>query len=225
MDIYVDSHRLLVFAHILMFVIWLGMDLGVYYCGKFTSRRDLNYQERSRFLELLLLLDMGPRTALVLMVPLGVQLSQDLGLIRLPAPLLPLIWIVGLAWLAMVWLQYLRPAAAFQPWLARADYMIRYLVIAVFIISGLGAIFLDAGVATAWLRLKLVFFGAVVSMGLVLRATLPPWLAALEQLKQDPTSEQAQSRVETIYKHAGRWAHGLWAFVIVMGFLGTVKPF
>ena len=61
------------FFHILMFVIWLGMDVGVYYCGKYTTRRDLTYQERRRFLELLMLLDMGPRTALVMMVPLGLQ--------------------------------------------------------------------------------------------------------------------------------------------------------
>ncbi len=70
-----------------------------------------------------------------------------------------------------------------------------------------------------------MLFGAVISMGLVLRATLPPWLAALEELKQNPDSEAAQARVETIYAHSGRWAHGLWAFVVLMGFLGTVKPF
>ena len=136
-----------------MFVIWLGMDVGVYYCGKYTTRRELSYRERRRFLELLLLLDMGPRTALVMMVPLGLQLSQNLGLLALPATLLGLIWVVGLMWLALVWLQYLRPGSALQPLFAQVDYGIRYLVIAAFILGGLGAIFLDAGVATAWLRL------------------------------------------------------------------------
>ena len=216
---------MLVFAHILMFVIWLGMDLGVYYCGKYTSRRDLSYQERSRFLELLLLLDMGPRTALVMMVPLGLQLSQDLGLISLTPLAMTLIWVVGLSWLVIVWLQYLRPDAPFRPWLARTDYAIRYLVIASFIIAGLGSMLLDAGVDSAWLRLKFVLFGSVVSMGLVLRATLPPWLAALSQLKDSPDSQQIQERIQTIYRHAGRWAHRLWALVLLLGFLGTVKPF
>jgi hypothetical protein len=208
-----------------MFVIWLGMDLGVYYCGKFSSRRDLSYQERSRFLELLLLLDMGPRTALVMMVPLGLQLSQDLGLIPVPRLAMTFIWVGALAWLAMVWLQYLRPNAPLTPWLARVDYGIRYLIIAIFIIAGLGSIFLDTGVDSAWLRLKLVLFGAVVSMGLVLRATLPPWLAALAQLKEHPDSEPIQDRIQAIYRYAGRWAHSLWALVLLSGFLGTVKPF
>jgi hypothetical protein len=214
-----------VFFHILMFVIWLGMDVGVYYCGKYTTRRDLTYQERRRFLELLMLLDMGPRTALVMMVPLGLQLSQNLGLIALPPLLMTVIWVAGLSWLALVWLQYLQPGSRWRPMLARIDYSIRYLVIGAFILGGLGAIFFDAGISGAWLRLKLVLFGAVISMGLVLRATLPPWLAALEELKQKPGSEAAQARVETIYAHSGRWAHGLWAFVVLMGFLGTVKPF
>lgn len=208
-----------------MFVIWLGMDVGVYYCGQYTTRRELSYQERRRFLELLMLLDMGPRTALVMMVPVGLQLSHNLRLIDLPAPMLPLIWIVGFAWLSIVWIQYLRPATPYRPALARVDYAIRYLVISVFILVGLGAIFFNVGVIGGWLRLKLVLFGAVVSMGLILRATLPPWLAALEQLKDDPASEEAQNRVETIYRYSGRWAHGLWTFVVLMGLLGTVKPF
>ncbi len=213
------------FVHIVMFVIWLGMDVGVYYCGKFTARRDLTYAERRRFLELLLLLDMGPRTALVMMVPTGLQLAHNLGLISLAPLLLSLVWTVSLAWLAMVWLQYLQPSSPWRPLLARADYTIRYLVIAVFVTGGLAAIFLDTGVAGGWLRLKLVLFGAVISMGLILRATLPPWLMALERLKNDPSSEQAQSQVEAIYEYSGRWAHGLWAFVLLMGLLGTVKPF
>ena len=61
------------------------MDIGVYYAGKFTTREDLSYKERLHFLELLALLDMGPRTALVLMVAVGAQLSTNLGLIPLNA--------------------------------------------------------------------------------------------------------------------------------------------
>ena len=49
-----------------------------------------------------------------MMVPLGLQLSQNLGLINLPAPLAVLVWLVGLPWLAIVWLQYLQPAASYR---------------------------------------------------------------------------------------------------------------
>ena len=50
------------YIHVLLFVYWLGADLGVYYAAKYVARADLPLDERLRFLDLTLLLDMGPRT-------------------------------------------------------------------------------------------------------------------------------------------------------------------
>jgi hypothetical protein len=201
------------------------MDVGVYYAGKFTTRADFTYQERQHFLELLALLDMGPRTALVLMVAVGVQLGANLGLIPLPTTALTMIWIIDLIWLALVWWQFLKPEDPRLALAAKVDYGIRYLVIAGFMVIGLYAIFTDSLVVGAWLRLKLVFFGSVVCIGLILRATLPPWLNALQELQQPATAALAQRKVVAIYRYAGHWAHGLWALVLLMAFLGTTKPF
>jgi len=215
----------MVFAHIVLFCLWLGMDVGVYYAGKFTTRADFNYQERQHFLELLALLDMGPRTALVLMVAVGAQLGANLGLIPLSGTTLAIIWLIDLVWLALVWWQFLYPEDPRNILAAKVDYAIRYLVIAVFMVIGLYAIFTDSLVMGAWLRLKLVFFGSVVCIGLILRATLPPWLSALQELQQPDTAALAQRKVVAIYRYSGRWAHGLWALVLLMAFLGTTKPF
>ena len=129
------------------------MDVGVYYAGKFTTRADFNYQERQYFLELLALLDMGPRTALVLMVAVGVQLGANLGLIPLPATTLAMIWVIDLIWLALVWWQFLSPEDPRMELAAKLDYGLRYLVITVFMVAGLYAIFTDSLVIGAWLRL------------------------------------------------------------------------
>jgi len=201
------------------------MDVGVYYAGKFTTREDLSHKERLHFLELLALLDMGPRTALVLMVAVGAQLGANLGLIPLSTVALGIIWVLDLAWLGLVWWQFLSPQHPLIPLAARVDYAIRYLVIGVFMLVGLYAIFADTLVVGAWLRLKLVFFGTVVSIGLILRATLPPWIAALKQLDDPQTATRAQQTIQAVYRFSGRWAHGLWALVVLMAFLGTTKPF
>lgn len=201
------------------------MDIGVYYAGKFTTRPDLNHKERLHFLELLALLDMGPRTALVLMVAVGTQLGANLGLIPLDATVLGVIWVVDLIWLGLVWWQFLSPQHPLIPMAARIDYAIRYVVIALFMLVGLYAIFADTLISGAWLRLKIVFFGTVVSIGLILRATLPPWMAALSKLQDPATAAEAQKTIQAVYRFSGRWAHGLWALVAVMAFLGTTKPF
>jgi len=220
-----SAHSVLVFFHILLFCLWLGTDIGVYYAGKFTTREDLSYRERLHFLELLTLLDMGPRTALVLMVAVGTQLGANLGLIPLSDTLLGAIWALDLFWLGLVWWQFLNPQHPLIPLAARIDYVIRYVVIAVFLLGGIYAIFANSFVYGNWLRLKLVFYGITVSIGLILRATIPPWLAALNQLKDQNTADQAQQTIKALYRYSGHWAHGLWALVAAMAFLGTTKPF
>jgi len=124
-----------------------------------------------------------------------------------------------------VWWQFLNPQHPLIHLGAKIDYAIRYVVIAVFMLVGLYAIFADTLIVGAWLRLKLVFFGTVVSIGLILRATLPPWIAALDKLKDPATAAEAQQTIQAVYRFSGRWAHGLWALVVVMAFLGTTKPF
>lgn len=218
-------HNVLVFLHILMFCLWLGMDIGVYYAGKFTVRRDLTLAERRRFFELLILLDMGPRTALVLLAALGIQMAVNLGLIDLSSAWLAAIWIVDLVWLALVWLQFLRPDHPISALAKPIDYGLRYLVIGVFVAWGSLAFLQPDWVIGNWLRLKMILFGAVVAIGLILRATIPPWLAAMADLEHPEKAASAQQTLELVYRRAGRWAHSLWLLVTAIAFLGTVKPF
>lgn len=218
------AHAHLVYVHILLFVFWLGVDIGVYYAGKFLSAPGIEIAERKRMLYLLLLLDMGPRTALVLMVPVGLQLGNNLGLLPLGASM-PVVWIVGSVWLAVVWLQFLKPQHPLKELWFRVDYALRFSVVLLFIGFGLYAIFFDGITNAAWLRLKLVLFGAVVSIGLILRSTLPALVQALEALNQPDPPADAQPRLAAVYRYSTRWAHALWALVLVLGYLGTVKPF
>ena len=223
------AHTSLVFVHILLFCLWLGMDIGVYYCGKYTTRADLTVKERRRFLELLLILDMGPRTALVLMIPVGTQLGFNLGLIPIGTVALASLWIVTLFWLSLVWIQFLYPSHPARTRMAQIDYAFRYLAIAVFVGIGLFSIFgglaggPDSGLGGSnWLQLKFVFYGAVISIGLILRSTLPPWLGALKTL-EETDGARGQAEIEAVYSIAGRWAQALWGLVLAMAYLGTTK--
>ena len=58
-----NTYPLWQYAHILLFVYWLGADLGVSVASRYVARADLPLDERLRFLELLLKVDMGPRMA------------------------------------------------------------------------------------------------------------------------------------------------------------------
>ena len=70
---------LIVWLHVLLFVYWLGADLGVFYASRF--RRDPQISPESRLLVTRIArdIDMAPRTTLVLMLPSGFTLAATRG--------------------------------------------------------------------------------------------------------------------------------------------------
>jgi hypothetical protein len=70
----------LVYAHLLLFVLWLGGDLGVFVLGQHFRIRSYSLSERLTLLKLLVAIDMGPRSAWALMVPMSLTLLYAGGL-------------------------------------------------------------------------------------------------------------------------------------------------
>lgn len=104
----------LVWFHVLLLVFWLGADLGVFLLGQHFRKRDAySLETRLVLLRMLVLTDMGPRTAWALMVP------SSLLLLKL-GPWWPAMpdWlpvtglVVGLLWLGLVWYAHMNAQTA-----------------------------------------------------------------------------------------------------------------
>jgi hypothetical protein len=108
----VEHHIYLVYAHLLLFAYWLAPDWGVYVTSSYVARADLPLEERRRFLQAALRIDLVPRSCLIALLPLGLQLASNMQLIALPAAVMPWIWLAGLAWLLLSWAVYRHQADA-----------------------------------------------------------------------------------------------------------------
>ena len=86
------------YLHVLLFVYWLGGDLGVWMTGKQMIRDDLSLDERLRIRQVGALIDMAPRVCLVLMIPVGFTLASAWGS-QLDGPVLLLLWAFCMVWL------------------------------------------------------------------------------------------------------------------------------
>ena len=64
---YIDPHRLAAFIHVVLFAYWLGADLGVFLCGRAARRKNISDEARALVRRVGHVIDMGPRTAAVLM--------------------------------------------------------------------------------------------------------------------------------------------------------------
>jgi hypothetical protein len=219
-----ELHALWQYFHILLFVYWLGADLGVFLASRYVARRDLSIDERLRFLGLLLKIDLGPRTALILMVPVGFTLAGNLALVPLAPAGLVAIWVTSLAWLALAWWLFHRASDPRAPLWLNVDRGIRIVVAAVFV--GLGALTLVRGapLGAPWLAWKFLLFGAVVVLGVLLRSVIQQWVVGFGELRDPATVDAGNDRIYGAYRRATRLAHTLWLGVALAAFFGVVKP-
>lgn len=223
---YVTSYDLLIYIHTVLFVYWLGGDLGVYLSAKFVADRNLSLDERFRFMHVLMQCDMGPRTALIALIPLGFQMAWMQGLSPIGGTPLIAIWVFCMIWLAANWWMFFNDRHAMTEKLRGIDMYIRYAVILSMGGLGLMSLVTDAPIADKWLAAKIFLFGIAVVLGVYLRGEIKNWIIGFGMVRAG--GDEATKGNDIIEAALGRSkvaALILWTVVATVAFLGKVKPF
>ncbi|MEO8445706.1 MAG: hypothetical protein ABI567_11935 [Gammaproteobacteria bacterium] len=216
-----DSHNLLRFAHILLFAYWLGADLGVFLGGGRMSRPGLAVAERNRIRDLVMAIDVAPRMALVLMLPVGFSLALAWGA-PLPASALPFLWAGSALWMGvLLWVHFAHGNPAVGPVL-RADMALRVLVLVGMLGLGLRGLAADSAVP-GWLATKFLLFAAVIGDGIVLRWISGQWRPAIERLEAGDIA-RGEEMLRVRRRKAIVAALLMWLLVGGAAFIGTLKP-
>lgn len=216
-----DSHTLLRFVHILLFAYWLGADFGVFLGGGWMSRPGLSVAERNRIRDLVMAIDVAPRMALVLMLPVGFSLALAWGA-PLPASALPILWVAAALWIGvLLWVHFAHGHPAIGVVL-KADMALRVLVLAGMFALGVRALAPDSPVP-GWLAAKFFLFAAIIGDGIVLRWISGQWRPAIERLEAgDFVRGEEMLRVRR--RKAIVAALAMWLLVGSAAFIGTLKP-
>jgi len=216
------------YLHILLFVYWLGADLGVFLAARYVARGDLSLDERLRFLDLLLKIDMGPRTALILILPVGATLANGLGAVEGLGRLLPAVWVLAMAWLALAWHIAMRPQHPSAPVCTRIDRVIRILMAGALAITGGLSLLYGEPVHAPWLAVKLLLFAGVITLGLLLRGVLRDWADGFGMLRRvgagSAAATDANARIAAAHRRSTPYAMLLWLLVAAIAWLGVAKP-
>ena len=218
------SYDLWKFAHILLFVYWLGADLGVFLLARAAKRTDLNFDQRALLLKMAMLIDLTPRIAFVLMFPVGLHLSMALGLVSVGPLLLTAVWLLAGGWLALLFAigrhEGTATGAALAQWNLRLQALLGALIIAVAISSLLGY----GPFRTGWLGLKVLLFGLIFVCSIMIDVRFRPLMPAFARLAVEGSKPDIERAVSGAIDGAIRWVLALYALVVIIAFLGTVKP-
>lgn len=215
------GYELLLLIHLLLFVYWLGGDLGVFYTAGYLSRSDLPPATRAVVAKIMLALDMVPRICLVLMLPVGVALSAGLGLLSLPGWVPPALFVFAILWLALVWTIHARERQPIAATLARIDWAVRITVVVGMAAASLSVLSEGQG----WLAAKMAIFAVTIVCGLIIRVRLKPFGTWFGRLMTEGSSPEVEVGIARSIAQVKPAVLLIWAGLVVNAWLGLAKPF
>jgi hypothetical protein len=215
---------LITLLHVLIFVYWLGGDLGAFYSSTILTDAKQPVAARAAAAKVLSNIDMAPRTALILAAPTGLSLSFAKGWWDAPHWLLVVLWIVALGWLALAWVIHVKHLAPSSAW-RRLDLVIRWLALVKFTLIALAPQILPfVGELPLFIRLKFAILAAAIGCGLFIRVTLAPFGAAFGGMLKNGATPETDAAIAKALDQSRPIVLILWALLLCAAFLGIATP-
>lgn len=213
-------------AHVLVIGYWLGTDLAVYYLSGFIVNPKWPTPVRMFAAKAMLILDMVPRTALVLTAALGLTLSAGTGLMPALQPWLPVAWALSLAWLALTWAVHRLGTSALGRRLGRVDFGFRLLLVGAGIWLAIDACQARGLVSRApWLAIKIAILALSIAMGLVIRVQLRPFGPMLAKVAAGTATAGDEAALQRLMARVKIPVWVIWTALVIAAALGSTKGF
>lgn len=219
------EYSLWAFAHILLFVYWLGADLGVLLLARAARHSTYSFAERAFALKMAMLIDTTPRVCFALMFPVGLHLSHSSGYIHVPSGLFIGVWLVSFAWIGLLVALGKTQGTPRGEQLNRVHLLFQGVAGAA-LLTVAGWSFVGEGPFPAgWLAAKVLLFGAIFALGIGIDFAFRPVVPAFVRLAHEGSTPPIEDAITTSINGAIRYVLALYALLIVIAFLGVTKPF
>ncbi|WP_448581600.1 hypothetical protein [Thermaurantiacus sp.] len=219
------SYPVLVWLHVLLLVVWLGGDIGVFLLGQHFRRRDrYSLETRLVLLKLLVALDMGPRSAWALMVPSSIALLAaggwwpGLGEVQLALALG-----IGLLWLLLIWVAHRHDQTALAARCRQLEGVLRWALAGFYL--GVGLLMLrNGGPLPGFLAWKALLFGFIFVAAILIDWAFRPVGPRLVALIRDGSSDATELPLRAAMDRTRIFVLAVYALLLATSFLGVVQP-
>ncbi|MFC3581153.1 hypothetical protein ACFONA_13355 [Sphingomonas hylomeconis] len=224
MDAY--AYPSLVFVHLLLFVLWLGADVGVFVLGQHFRKRDrYTLEQRLALLKLLVEVDMVPRTAWALMVPVSLSVVAMGGFWAVPSWLLIVAWAIGALWIWLVWDAHLHdqtPRAARD---RRIEFGLKIGLAAFYLWLGGASLIQQEPITDTWLASKALLFGVIFGAAIMIDVAFKPVGPLLARLLKEGSSDEIEIPLLRTMNRTRLWVWTVYLLLLATAYIGQVKPF
>ncbi len=237
MELLLEPYNIIKFLHIIMAGLWLGMDMGVYTAGMRVRDPSLSIETRSAMGKISGFLDMGPRSAVVILLTLGITMTSigGYGFVGEYATDLALsAAIVGLVWLAGIWHQYWvdhpnlgeeRPEAhvTFQKYFRNIDLCMRAIITGALAVTAIWSLLGDGPILATWLSVKMIIFALIISCGVGIRVYIPQTRHAIAEIFKNGSSPEREAALGLNKFRLLLFVKCIWALVALVIWISVTK--
>jgi len=217
------SYTLSAFAHQLLFVYWLGPDIGISIWSRKVVDPELSAEQRIAAGNMMTSIDLMPRVCLSLMLTVGGVLSETIGVEH---PLWQMIGIVLLCpvWLTMTLIMYFRGGTSLGDIVAKFDVWFRWALVLGIIVSTTYSWFTDRLVETPWLAGKLYILAAIIFLGMIMRRQFAGFYEGLAKLADTGATAEVDAMMASSLRRGRPFGHAIWLGLLAAAYLGVVQP-
>ena len=212
------------FIHILLFVYWLGADLGVFLLAKAARRSDLTYDQRVLALRMAMKIDILPRLSFALMFPVGLELSAALGLVEPSLATRIVAWTVSAIWVAIVVGMVRTEGGSRAAALRQANVLLHWALLIVVGAIGVTSVLGRGPFPAGWLGWKILLFALIFFCGIMIDRRFEPVAPAFARLAAEGSRPDIEQAIKSAIDRSIAWVLALYALVVAVAFLGTARP-
>ena len=219
------SYEVWKYLHILMFVFWIGTDLGVFLAAKKSTDPKLSFETRVLLLHLALRIELVPRTMWKAALPLGVMLTRELELMTISTTGLVMVWIFSIVWwgISMSGAYYYdRPVGhrltRITNWLTGLV-GVALIVLAAASYTGNGPFDAEA----TWLLWKIGLYGLINLMVVIMLKVFDPMAVAFGRMATEGSTPEIESIISTTMNRSAVVIWATYTTIGVVAFLATAK--
>jgi hypothetical protein len=178
-------------------------------------------ETRQTVLQLGMVLDRLPRSALTLIIPSGCQLAVASGWLEMPSQYLLGMWAFAAIWLAILWRGFLSADPKTQEQSAKINWLLN--LILALAVSGAGMMLLLQGEIPDWLALKVLAVGAIFCAGVLLDLLFKPAVDLFIGLAATPDDPEMNAAYSQALSPVYIAVLAIYAFALIAAALGVFK--
>ncbi|TDJ47365.1 MAG: hypothetical protein E2O52_03265 [Gammaproteobacteria bacterium] len=221
-------YEVLIIFHLLLFVYWLGGDMGVFYASGMSVDPKLSNAARVTAAKIMMNLDFVPRICMTLMLTVGGLLSSYNG-VEHPQWQTVAFILLGPGWLSMVAFLHFAHGTDLSKLVTKIDYWFRWAIVVYLLWSvSYSFMFTDKLADAPWVGGKLLVFAVMVFCGLMIRVYIPGYIQGIVTLRQEADkpsmSDEMNSIMSTSLAKCRPYVLVIWAGLFIECWLGVVKP-